>query len=144
MPMRVEYASSVAPTSVAPVQTLRDRGSHDFDVYPPAFTERHVVLGDLVVLRHVGIEVLLSMEEAVGGDLAVRCQPSEHREIDGSLVRHRQGTGHSQTHRTHPSVGLATEGDLTAAEHLRAARGELGVYLEADDGLPALEDLLET
>ena len=55
----------------------------DLDVEVPADAERQVVLRDLVVLRHVGIEVVLPMELAPAADVALERQAGQ----DGGLDR---------------------------------------------------------
>ena len=50
----------------------------------------------------------------------------------------------AETHRAGMGVGLGAEFKLAAAEHLGVQRGELGMNLEADDGLPVFQNLFES
>ena len=62
----------------------------DLDLGPAVVRDRLVVLGDLVVLRHVGIEVVLPGEAAPFGDLAAQRQADADRGLDRLGVHHRQ------------------------------------------------------
>ncbi len=57
---------------------------------PPVAADRLVVLRDLVVLRHVGIEVVLPVEDRLAGHVAVERLPHPQGELHGPLVEHRQ------------------------------------------------------
>ena len=106
----------------------------DVDVQVAADADRQVVLADLEVLRHVGIEVVLPVEQRVRRDRAVERQPDLDDRRDRLGVRHRQRARMPQADRTDVGVGLVAERVAAAAEHLRA-RGELDVTLQPDDGL---------
>ena len=95
--------------------------------------DRQVVLRNLVVLGHVGIEVILAVELAVGRDLAVEHQAGERGEFEGVAVHHGQGTGQAKAGRAGVGVGGRTVLDGAAAEHL-AMGLELDVDLQADGG----------
>ena len=98
-------------------------------------------LRGLEVLGHIGIEVVLAVEHRVALDLAVGGEAGLNDALDGALVGHRQGAGQAQTHRTHVGVGLVIVAELAVAEHLGIECGELGMNLQADHGLPILQDL---
>ena len=102
------------------VRSMRcdDSVAIDLDIEVTVLAERQVVLGDLVVLGHVGIEVVLAMELAPARDVAFDSKPAEHRGLDGVLVGHRQCSGQAEAHRADARVGLAAELDWAAAEHL--------------------------
>jgi hypothetical protein len=53
---------------------------HDVEV--PVVAQRHVVLGDLVVLGQVRVEVVLAVELAALGDAAVEREPEPGRGLD--------------------------------------------------------------
>ena len=105
--------------------------------------ERDRALRGLEVLCHVGIEVVLAVEHRVLLDLAVRGQARHDDGLDGAAVGHGQGARHAQAHGADVGVRLVVVRQAAVAEHLCVERGELGVHLEADDGLPVLEDLGE-
>ena len=106
----------------------------DVDVQVPADADRQVVLADLEVLRHVGIEVVLPVEQRVRRDRAVEREPDLDDRRDRLGVGDRQRARMAQADRTDVGVGLVAERVAAAAEHLRA-RGELDVALQPDDGL---------
>jgi hypothetical protein len=106
---------------------LRAEVARDLDVTLGA--ERMVVLGDLIVLRHVGIEVVLTMEQAPPCDLAVESETDLHRVLDGLLVGNRERPGQPEAHGAGARVRLTGEGDLAATEHLRLG-GQLDVDLQ--------------
>ena len=91
--------------------------------------DRLVVLGDLVVLRLIGVEVVLPGEPAPGGDLAVERQADPDGGLDGGGVQRRQRAGHSQADRAYLRVGLGPERGGAAAEHL-GGRRQLDVHLK--------------
>ena len=98
-------------------------------------------LRGLEVLGHIGIEVVLAVEHRVALDLAVGGETGLDDALDGALVGHRQGAGQAQAHRAHVGVGLVIVAELAVAEHLGIECGELGMDLQADHGLPILQDL---
>ena len=61
----------------------------EVDVQMPADADRQVVLADLVVLRHVRIEVVLPVEQRVRRDLAVEREADLHDRRDRLAVRER-------------------------------------------------------
>src|SRR6266542_3963122 len=99
--------------------------------------DRKVVLGDLEVLRHVRVEVVLPVEERVPSDLAVQRKTDPHDVLDRSLVRYRQRARKPQADGADVGVRGGPELVPAAAEHLRARR-QLDVALKADDGLEVL------
>ena len=101
------------------------------DLDPAVDGDRIVVLRDLVVLRHVGIEVVLAREDRSRWHVEVHGLGEAQDELDRLGVQHRQRTGKAETHRTDVRVGLGAELVRAAAEHLRRGR-ELHVHLEAD------------
>jgi hypothetical protein len=60
------------------------------DAQVPPHAQGEVVLGDLIVLRHVGIEVVLAVEECSLGDVAAQ------READPDGRSHRGFVGDRQ------------------------------------------------
>ena len=59
------------------------------ELQPPVDVERKVVLADLVVLGHVGIEVVLAVEDR-RPHLAVQGRADPHGQLDGLAVEHGQ------------------------------------------------------
>src|SRR5262249_23242599 len=69
-----------------------------FDLELAVGTQRLVVLRDLEILRHVGVEVVLPREPAPGGDRAVQRQADLDRVLDRGLVDHRQRAGQAEAY----------------------------------------------
>src|SRR5690625_2227115 len=115
----------------------------DDDVQPSVEGNRLVVLGNLEVLRHVRIEVILPGEPAVLGDLAVQSQPDPDRRLHGVAVDHRYRPGQSQRHRIYLSIRLGTELGSGPAEHLRPS-AKFDVYLETEHWIEPSDRVLES
>jgi len=94
--------------------------------------DRCVVLGDLEVLREVGVEVVLPVKAGPLGDLGVDGRADLDGGLDCPLVEHGQRTGEAQTDRTRPAVGFVAALGRTATEDL-GRRLQLDVDLEPDD-----------
>ena len=135
----------VDPAAAADVGRLAgvlfDVRAHDADadavgqVEPAVDVDRLVVLADLVVLRHVGIEVVLAVEDRALRTSQCSAVPIAQGELDCPLVEHRQRAGQPEADRADVGVRFVAEGVAAPAEQLRR-RGELAVHLETDDRLP--------
>lgn len=110
----------------------------EFDVEVTFAVRRLVVLRDLVVTRHVRIEVVLAGELAPLVDLAVQREAELDRVVDGGRVDDRQRTRQAEAHRRQLGVRLGAEGDRRRAEQLRVRR-QLDVRLETDDRIELLD-----
>ena len=97
--------------------------------------DRLVVLADLIVLRHVRIEVVLAVEQRTVRHRALQRLTDAQRELHRPLAQHGQRAGQPQAHRADVRVGLGAELVLARAEQLRR-RGQLDVHLETDHRLP--------
>ena len=84
---------------------------------------------------------MLAVKHRVALDLAVGGETGLDDALDGALIGHRQGAGQAQAHRAHVGVGLVIVAELAVAEHLGIECGKLGMDLQADHGLPILQDL---
>src|SRR6476620_7082039 len=94
-------------------------GALDADIAKPAVHgKRFVVLTDLVVLRLVGIEVLLSVEDRARRDLALQRCRDHQRGADRLLIGRRERARMTQANRAGVGVRLVAEGRRAAAEHL--------------------------
>ena len=98
-----------------------------------AEAERHIILADLVVLRHVGVEIIFPVEFADRADFASEHQAGERGELESLLVHHRQGAGHAHADWTNIGIRLGSIFHGAGTKHF-AARLELHVNLEADGG----------
>ena len=116
-------------------------GPVDLELDAPVVGDRLVVLADLVVLRHVRVEVLLAGEAAPLGDLAAQGQADADGRLDGLAVDDRQGAGQAEADRADVGVGLAAELGGAAAPHLRGG-AEFDVHLQAEDDVEALHRLV--
>ena len=113
---------------VDPDELLRAVGARD--LHAAADAEGTAVLGDLVVLRHVGVEVVLAVEGRMAVHLAAEHEPRHDCELHRLLVHHGKRPRIAEAHRAHVRVGLAAGLQQTAAEHLRP-RLELDMRLKS-------------
>ena len=107
---------------------------------PSTSSQPSIVIGssycdDLVVLRHVGIEVVLAREDRLLGHAQVQRLGDAQRVLDRPLVEHRQRPGQPEAHRADVGVRLVAELVGAAAEQLARGR-QLAVHLEPDDRSP--------
>src|SRR5215472_4321263 len=123
---------------VHPLDADPDRLAADEHIQVAVGAQRLVVLGDLEVLRHVRVEVVLPGEPAPARDRAVQSEPDLDRVLDGQLVHHRQRAWQAETDRAGLAVRLRAEGRDAPAEHL-CPGAELHVRLEAEDRLVPLQ-----
>ena len=105
-----------------------------------ALRERHVVLRDLVILGHVGIEIVLAVELRVRGDLRAEREPRANHVLERLRVGHGQRARQRETHRAHVRVRLAAERVGATAEHLRLGL-ELDMALDPDNRFVLVEQL---
>ncbi len=112
-----------------------DADTESVDLERSVDADRLVVLADLIVLRHVRVEVVLPVEHRAVRDRALQRLADAQRELHRPLAEHRQRAGQPQAHRADVRVGLGAELVLARAEQLRR-RGQLDVHLEADHRLP--------
>jgi hypothetical protein len=110
------------------------------DVEVAVERDRLVVLGDLIILRLIGVEVVLPREPAPGCDLAVQRQSDPDGGLDGRGVERGQGTGQAQAYRTGLGVRLGAEGGGAPAEHL-GGRRQLDVNLETEHWVEPSHDV---
>src|SRR5579863_6313952 len=105
---------------------------------PPVDIDRDVVLADLVVLRHVGVEIVFPVEQ---GRLhrAVQGGADADRVLDSLPVEHRQRPGQAEANRADVGVGLIAKSIAATAKKLRLGP-ELAVDLKSDDDLPAADN----
>ncbi len=109
-------------------ELLRAVGARNLDAAADA--EGTAVLGDLVVLRHVGIEVVLAVEGRMAVNLATEHHSTHDGEFHRLLVHHGKRPRIAEAHRAHVRVGLAASLQEAAAEHLRP-RLQLDVRLKS-------------
>ena len=98
-----------------------------------AEAERQIVLADLVVLRHVRVEIIFAVELADRADLAAEHEAGEGGELQRLLVHHGQCAGHSEADGADIGIRLGAVFDRAGAEHF-AAGLELDMHFEADGG----------
>ena len=111
------------------------RAVGQIDLEPALARQRLLVLGDLEILRHVRVVVVLAREATREVDAAVERERGAHAVFDRAAVDHRQRARHALAHGTRLRVRRRAERRRTTAEHL-GARGELGVDFEPDDDVP--------
>ena len=104
----------------------------DIDVDVAVLTERMIELRDLVCLRQIGIEIVLSVHFREMCDLAVEHHARARRKFDDLLVEHRQCTRHTHADRTAARIRLAAVIGGAVAEYFGLGT-QLDVYLKTDD-----------
>src|SRR5262249_15759626 len=115
---------------------LETVGRHEFE--RPGRRQRSLVLRDLITLWKIGIEVVLAREDRCLVDMAAEREAGPDREIDSRSIEDRQRAGKPEAHRTDVRVRWRTERRTAPAENLGSS-SEMGVNLEADDGLKHTE-----
>ena len=80
--------------------------------------ERLVILGDLIVLRHVRVVVVLAVELADLGNVAAKHKPCTGGETQCLAVHHRKSTGQPKTSGACVRVRFGPILDFAPAEHL--------------------------
>ena len=104
------------------------------DVDRTPLAEGTIVLGDLVALRKVRVEVVLSREDAPRVDRRADRESGHDGEFDGPLVQDREHAREPEANRTDLSIRRRAEGGGAGAEDLRV-RLQLRVNLEPDHRL---------
>ena len=114
-------------------------GAVFLDDFEPAVLANRVVvhrksarLGNLVTLRQVRVEVVLTGPHGVQVDFAVERKPKANGVFHGLLVRNRHGTRHTEANGAHVLVRGRIHFDFAAAEHLRLRR-ELTMDFKTDN-----------
>ena len=100
------------------------------DVEEPAGHDRLVVLRNLIVLRHVRVEVVLAREDRALVHGRPEREPEARHGRHRARVQHGQRTGQAEAHRAYARVRLARELVRAGAEEL-ALRAQLDVDLES-------------
>ena len=101
---------------------------------------RLVVLRDLVIARHIRVEVVLTCELAPFSDFAMQGKTQLDRIIDSGLVDHRQRARQTKTHRGELAVRIAAERDFGRAEQLRGG-AQLNMGFQTDDRVELLDGI---
>jgi hypothetical protein len=95
--------------------------------------KRHVVVRNLIILRHVWIEIILPVELADRRDVAFEHETGEDRHAQSFVIHHGQGARQPEANRTSIRVRFCAKFNRTRAKHLRA-RLELNVDFKANGG----------
>jgi hypothetical protein len=98
-----------------------------------AEAEGQIVLADLVVLRHVRVEVVFAVKLAGDRGFAAEHESGEGGEAEGLIVHDGEGAGEAEADGADIRIRLGAVLDRAGAEHLGAGL-ELDVNLEADGG----------
>ena len=76
------------------------------DVEPAVIANWFVVLGGLIILRHVRVEVVLPGHAAPLGNVTVESQTNPNGRFDGMTVDGRHGSGQTQANRANIGIGI--------------------------------------
>jgi len=99
----------------------------------PEFAQRALELRNLVVVRHVGVEVVLTGEHRIVVDGAVKGEARAGGILHGGLVQNGQHARHPGAHLADVGVGLHPERRGAGAEQLGFG-AEVNMHFKADDG----------
>src|SRR6266581_437636 len=116
--------------------SLRSSIDEDFD--ETMLCERTVVLRNLVSLRKVGIEVILSRPLRLHIKPAIQAQSRLDGHPNSDAVQNRQRSGQTEANRTRVDIGRLAELGRAGAEKFRV-RKELSVTLQPNNGFVALD-----
>ena len=100
----------------------------DPDINMPAQADGFIPLGNLIILRQVGIEVILTVHLIELLNVAVQGQTGTDREFNHPLVQHRQG----KADRAHMGVGFRAEFRGAGAERFGFCF-QFGMDFQTDD-----------
>src|SRR5690349_11100821 len=92
----------------------------------PLADDRLIVLADLIALRQVGVEIVLSREDATLVDLGLEAKAALHGLLDAMFVEHRKHAGHSCVDERDLCIRATAEVGGSAREQL-SLRYHLGV-----------------
>ena len=116
----------------------------DLDLNCTCTDYRVIELRDLICLRQVGIEVVLTVKYRELVYRAAQSKACLDCVLNCCLVDNRERSGHTCTDRAASCVGCSAELSRAAAEYLSLGE-ELCVYLQTNDGPPFFHaDLLLT
>ena len=74
--------------------------------YAPVSANRHVILRNLVIFRHVWIKVIFPVELADRRNVASQHKSGEHGHAQRFMIHHRQRAGQTEAHRASVCVRL--------------------------------------
>ena len=111
------------------------RGSRELDLDLAADDDREILLSELIVLRVIRVEIVLTVPGAVLRNRGSDNQAEENRFLDRLAVHHRQRTRETEDDGIDLLVGFLTEAPRGRREHLGTGV-QLDVDLEADDDFP--------
>ena len=99
--------------------------------HPATEAERKIHLSDLVVLGHVGVEVVFPVPNDSGRGGATEEHAGENGALDGEFVENGECAGQAETGRAGMGVRFVGEGSFATAEHL-GVRFDLAMDLKPD------------
>lgn len=98
---------------------------------PATEAERQIHLGDLVILGHVGVEVVLPVPDDGGRGGAAEEHAGEDGAFDGKFVENGESAWEAEAGGAGVGVGFVGEGGFATAEHFGPGF-DLAVNLESD------------
>ncbi len=110
-------------------------GRRHIDHHHPFADDRVFVLGDLIALRQIRIEIILSIEDGAQIDLGLEAKAGAHRLGHAFRVDDRQHARHGRIDERDMRIGLAAEFGGSAGEQFGSG-GDLRMDLDADHDLP--------
>lgn len=98
---------------------------------PATEAERQIHLGDLVILGHIGVEVVLAIPNHCGRGGAAKKHAGKNSTLDRKFVQNREGSGQAKAGWACVSIRLVGEGGFASAEHF-SVRFDLTMDLKPD------------
>jgi hypothetical protein len=95
---------------------LGNAATIDFDM--TTLGQRLVILRNLVSLGQVRIKIILARENRSLMNLAIQSHRREHGKLHNFAIKHRQGSGQTQTHGTDIGIGGSAEAGGAGTENL--------------------------
>ena len=111
------------------------------DVQPAVLAQRLLKLGDLIILGHVGVEIVFAGETGVAVNLRVDGQRHAGGIFHRLAVQRGQHARHAGAYFTDVGVGRVAERVGAGAEQL-AFGGEMHMNLKPDDGFIIRHEIL--
>ena len=100
------------------------------------------VLADLIALRQIGIEIILTVKDGPIIDLCLQTKTGANGLRDAFTVDHWQHAGHGRIHQRHMGIGCAAKFSRSRRKEF-GVRAHLSMNLHAHDDFPIARSALD-